>query len=179
VTVGPLPLGPAGPGCRASLEGLGGSRSAPVDGLHRQASSQASAYWVRPAAHRRPSEAIATAESDPGCVKTRRGITAPRILRLVVILRAKKHKNSSSAQHYDQIGFRFHTAYPYRTQRPFGLRTRARAAGPAGLPANDAATSRAHARKRSTTGLRVRFFSVTIATEMAFALKSTGSTVRA
>ena len=25
--------------------------------------------------------------------------------------RAKKHKNSSSARHYDQIGFRFHTAW--------------------------------------------------------------------
>jgi hypothetical protein len=32
---------------------------------HRQASSQASAYWVRPAAHRRPSEVIGMAESDP------------------------------------------------------------------------------------------------------------------
>src|ERR1700732_3113559 len=32
------------------------------------------------------------AGSGPGCVKTLRGITAPRILRLVVTLRAKKAK---------------------------------------------------------------------------------------
>jgi hypothetical protein len=43
-------------------------------------------------------------------VKTLRGITAPGILRLVVTLRAKKCKNSSSAQH-NQIRFRFHTAW--------------------------------------------------------------------
>jgi hypothetical protein len=47
----------------------------------------------------------------PGCVKTLRGITAPGILRLVVTLRAKKRKNSSSARRYDQIRFRFHTAW--------------------------------------------------------------------
>jgi hypothetical protein len=47
----------------------------------------------------------------PGCVKTLRGITAPRILRLMVTLRAKKRKNSSFARHYDQIRFRFHTAW--------------------------------------------------------------------
>ena len=28
--------------------------------------------------------------------------------------RAKKHKNSSSARHYDQIRFRFHTAWAHR-----------------------------------------------------------------
>src|SRR5271170_5480176 len=43
-------------------------------------------------------------------VKTLRGITAPRVLRLVVTLRAKKCKNSSFARHYDQIRFRFRTA---------------------------------------------------------------------
>jgi hypothetical protein len=43
-------------------------------------------------------------------VKTLRGITAPRILRLVVTLTAKKRKNSSSARCCDQIRFRFHTA---------------------------------------------------------------------
>ena len=48
--------------------------------------------------------------NDPGRVKTLRGITAPGILRLVVTLRAKKCKNSSSAQRYNQIRFRFHTA---------------------------------------------------------------------
>ena len=46
----------------------------------------------------------------PGRVKTLHGITAPAILRLVVTLRAKKCKNSSSAQRYNQIRFRFHTA---------------------------------------------------------------------
>jgi hypothetical protein len=54
---------------------------------------------------------------------------------------------------------------PFRTQRPFGRRTRGDAARPASLPANDAATSRTHARKRSTTGLSVRFFSVTTTLE--------------
>ena len=44
---------------------------------------------------------------DPGCVKTLRGITAPGILGSVVMRRAKK--NVSSARHYDQIRFRFHT----------------------------------------------------------------------
>jgi hypothetical protein len=47
----------------------------------------------------------------PARVKTLRGITAPGILRLVVTLRAKKCKNSSSAQRYNQIRFRFHTAW--------------------------------------------------------------------
>jgi hypothetical protein len=46
----------------------------------------------------------------PG-VKTLRGMTAPRILRLVVTFRAKKCRNLSSAQHYDQIRFRFYTAW--------------------------------------------------------------------
>jgi len=44
-------------------------------------------------------------------VKTLLGITAPGILRFVVTLREKKRKNSSSARHYDQIRFRFHTAW--------------------------------------------------------------------
>ena len=46
-----------------------------------------------------------------GCVKTLRGMTAPGILRLVVTFRAKKCRNLSSAQHYDQIRFRFYTAW--------------------------------------------------------------------
>jgi hypothetical protein len=54
----------------------------------------------------------------PGRVKTLRGITAPGILRLVVTLRAKKCKKSSSAQRYNQIRFRFHTAYPVSDSRP-------------------------------------------------------------
>src|ERR1700730_13303649 len=49
--------------------------------------------------------------AEPGCVKTRRGITAPGILSPVVMRKAKKRKNSSSARHYDQIRFRFHTAW--------------------------------------------------------------------
>jgi class 3 adenylate cyclase len=52
----------------------------------------------------------ALAVLDPGRVKTLRGITVPGILRLVVTLRAKKCKKSSSAQRYNQIRFRFHTA---------------------------------------------------------------------
>src|SRR4029077_8243213 len=46
---------------------------------------------------------------DPGCVKTLRGIIAPGILGSTVMRRAKKSKNLSSARHYDQIRFRFHT----------------------------------------------------------------------
>ena len=46
---------------------------------------------------------------DPGCVKTLRGMIAPEILRRVVMFRAKKCRNSSSARHDDQIRFRFHT----------------------------------------------------------------------
>jgi hypothetical protein len=57
-------------------------------------------------------------ESDPGYVKTLRGITAPKILRLVVTLRAKKCKNSSFALHYDQIRFRFRTAKTPSGHRP-------------------------------------------------------------
>ena len=48
--------------------------------------------------------------NDPGCVKTLRGITAPGVLSPVIVRRAKKRKNSSSARHYDQIRFRFRTA---------------------------------------------------------------------
>ena len=47
--------------------------------------------------------------NDPGCVKTLGGITAPGILGSTVMRRAKKRKNLSSARHYDQIRFRFHT----------------------------------------------------------------------
>jgi hypothetical protein len=54
---------------------------------------------------------------DPGCVKTLRGMTAPRILRLAVTLRAEKRKNSSSARRYDQIRFRFHTAWTHLRHR--------------------------------------------------------------
>ena len=51
--------------------------------------------------------------SVPGCVKTLPGMTAPGILRLVVTFRAKKCRNLSSAQHYDQIRFCFHTAWSF------------------------------------------------------------------
>jgi hypothetical protein len=57
--------------------------------------------------------------NDPGCVKTLRGITAPGILGSTVTRRAKKRKNLSSARHYDQIRFRFHTA---KTQSVGSLR---------------------------------------------------------
>jgi hypothetical protein len=49
---------------------------------------------------------LADVAVGPGRVKTLHGITAPAILRLVVTLRAKKCKNSSSAQRYNQIRFR-------------------------------------------------------------------------
>jgi hypothetical protein len=49
----------------------------------------------------------------------------------------------------------FDSIDPRRTRRLFGFRTRGRAVRPAGLPGNDAATSRTQARKRSTTGLKV------------------------
>jgi len=39
---------------------------------------------------------------DPGCVKTLRGITAPGILSSVVMRKAKKRKNLSSARHFDE-----------------------------------------------------------------------------
>src|SRR5258708_16059207 len=58
-----------------------------------------------------PKLAVRMSAMGPGCVKTLRGITAPRILRLVITLKAKKRKNSSFARHYDQIRFRFHTAW--------------------------------------------------------------------
>src|SRR5438874_13778276 len=54
---------------------------------------------------------------DPGCVKTLRGIIAPGILGPMVMRRAKKRKNLSSARHYDQIRFRFYT-----TKTHFGHR---------------------------------------------------------
>src|SRR5262249_27228908 len=54
---------------------------------------------------------------DLGCVKTLRGMTAPGILRLVVTFRAKICRNLSSAQHYDQIRFRFYTAWTQTRKR--------------------------------------------------------------
>jgi hypothetical protein len=59
---------------------------------------------VKPTCRHRSNDAI-----DPGCVKTLGGITAPGILGPTVMRRAKKRKNLSSARHYDQIRFRFHT----------------------------------------------------------------------
>ena len=50
-----------------------------------------------------------------------------------------------------------------------------RAAWLSRLPSNHAANSRTQARKRSITGLRVRFFTVTIPAEYGFEGKSTGS----
>jgi hypothetical protein len=63
---------------------------------------------------------------DPGCVKTQRGIIAPGILGSVVMRRAKKRKNLSSARHYDpnQISFS-HNQDPYLHAPHFGTgRTR-------------------------------------------------------
>ena len=55
--------------------------------------------------------------NDPGCVKTLGGITAPGILGSTVMRRAKKRKNLSSARHYDQIRFRFHTTKTHLCHR--------------------------------------------------------------
>src|SRR6202051_1749477 len=62
-------------------------------------------------------DAHAASGQGPGCVKTLRGITAPEILRLMVTLRAKKRKNSSSARHYDQIRFGFRIASVIHRQK--------------------------------------------------------------
>ena len=73
--------------------------------------------WLHPNASQKsqiPLAPRAPSIHGPGCVKTRRGITTPGILSPVVMRRAKKHKNSSSARHYDQIRFRFHTAWAHR-----------------------------------------------------------------
>ena len=75
-----------------------------------------------------PAAGFVPVENDPGCVKTLRGITVPGILGPVVMRRAKKHKNLSSARHDDQIGFRFRTAKTHRSRplvscsRPCDLR---------------------------------------------------------
>jgi hypothetical protein len=62
----------------------------------------------------RQAKPTGSVENDPGCVKTLRGIIAPGILVSTVMRRAKKRKNLSSARHYDQMRFRFHTT---KTQR--------------------------------------------------------------
>ena len=66
------------------------------------------------------SQSAVDSRFDLGCVKTLRGMTAPRILRLVVTFRAKKCRNLSSAQHYDQIRFRFYTAWTQSSGKPGG-----------------------------------------------------------
>jgi hypothetical protein len=58
---------------------------------------------------------------NPGCVKTLRGMIAPEILRRVVMRRAKNRKNLSSARHYDQFRFRFHTTKTHLRHQPHGL----------------------------------------------------------
>ena len=68
-----------------------------------------------------------SAGCDPGCVKTLRGIIAPGILGSMVMRRAKKRKNLSSARHYDQIRFRFHTT-KQRRGRPKGAKNKRTAA---------------------------------------------------
>src|SRR6476660_5897402 len=68
---------------------------------------------VKPTCRDRSTDAV-----DPGCVKTLRGITAPGILGYTVTLRAKKRKNLSSARHYKQIRFRFHTWGNYELVEP-------------------------------------------------------------
>jgi hypothetical protein len=65
-----------------------------------------------------PAHGFTRSKIDPGCVKTLRGIIAPGILGSVVMRRAKKRKNLSSARHYDQIRFRFRTT---KTQTGSGV----------------------------------------------------------
>ena len=65
----------------------------------------------------RDAQEVAKAALDPGCVKTLRGITAPGILSPMIMRRAKRRKNSSSARHYDQIRFRFRTAKTHKRRR--------------------------------------------------------------
>jgi hypothetical protein len=62
-----------------------------------------------------------TSAQGLGCVKTLRGMTAPGILRLVVTSRAKKCRNLSSAQHYDQMRFRFYTGWVINRSYRLGL----------------------------------------------------------
>ena len=57
---------------------------------------------------------------DLGCVKTLRGITAPGILGPMVTRGAKKRENLSSARHYDQFRFRFHTTETQTRLRQLG-----------------------------------------------------------
>ena len=71
---------------------------------------------IREADMNRHARLAASVENDPGCVKTLGGITAPGILGSTVMRRAKKRKNLSSARHYDQIRFRFHTSFAARQQ---------------------------------------------------------------
>ena len=66
----------------------------------------------------RAAEFAASVANDLGCLKTLRGITAPGILGSTVTRRVKKRKNLSSARHYDQIRFRFHTAKTHKRHWP-------------------------------------------------------------
>ena len=65
----------------------------------------------------------------------------------------------------------------YPSSRPRTLGFRRRVEWPARLPGIDFATSRVHSMKRATTGLSVRFLSVTTLTGHGWAGKSTGSTL--
>jgi hypothetical protein len=62
---------------------------------------------------------VFTAANGPGCVKTLRGINAPRILRPVVARRAKKRENPSSGGPYDQIRSSFRTAWVIKSHQLF------------------------------------------------------------
>jgi len=72
----------------------------------------------------RQARTAASVADDPGCVKTLRGITAPGILGSTVTRRVKKRKNLSSARHYDQIRFRFHTAKTHKRRGAVALSSR-------------------------------------------------------
>jgi hypothetical protein len=82
-------------------------------------------------------DAPSMSATGPGCVKTLRGINAPRILRPVVARKAKKRENPSSGGPYDQIRSSFRTAWvrlSHQASWParrnlLRLRTRARRGG--------------------------------------------------
>src|SRR5713101_1586409 len=95
------------------------------------------------------------------------------------------HKRTHALQKTGrEESFAYHQKRPLPSGRPrealecFLLRRvcgRTHARNACGRAPNDFATSRVHSRKRSTTGLRVRFFNVTIATGHGRIGRATGS----
>jgi len=96
------------------MHGSGSARGCDSSGrLARRVTCRDAAICPELRSKRTRNRWLRSVANDPGCVKTRRGITTPGILSPVVMRRAKKHKNSSCARHYDQVRFRFHTAWTH------------------------------------------------------------------